>query len=440
MKSKTLALSDLIELYLATRTHTEELAKPLSSEDQCIQSMPDVSPTKWHRAHTSWFFEAFILCPYKQGYEVFDCEYNYLFNSYYENVGPRHNRQQRGLISRPSVSEISDYRKHIDFELADFISGDMDGADSEKILNLVVLGIHHEQQHQELILSDIKNVLFFNPQMPVYLEHFPLRQSEYSANSKKENSSLNALNGASNKNDKWEHFYPQDEKEIIVGYESSLPEGSSSVDLLWNNFSFDNETPAHEVIIPDFDLSGDLVSFGDWMEFMDDGGYETPTLWLSDGWYTIQENGWRGPEYLIKEGDAKSKSSACKVFTLSGLKDINPSDPVVHISYYEADAFARWAGARLPTEFEWEYAAKSTGRQLPGPVWEWTSSPYSAYPCFQPAEGAVGEYNGKFMVNQMVLKGGCWATPEGHIRPTYRNFYAPHTRWHFSGMSLARGK
>ena len=407
MQTATDTKTDLVEKFLGVRAYTEALAEPLSPEDQCIQSMQDVSPTKWHRAHTSWFFETFILGPHKEGYEVFDMDYCYLFNSYYENVGARHSRPDRGLITRPSSDEIAEYRKFIDAEMQDFLSKEV----SEEITSLIILGINHEQQHQELILSDIKDALFANPKLPIYLEDFPLRKTNYEE--------------YINQNDQWQSFTPESANggRALIGHKN-------------DGFSFDNETPAHEVLLQDFELSKGLVSVGDWLEFMADGGYETPTLWLSDGWSVVQEQGWKSPKYFFQmDGDWKE-------FTLSGVKPLEANNPVMHISYYEADAFARWADARLPTEFEWEYSVSSQDINMveQSPVWQWTSTPYCPYPGFVPAKGAVGEYNGKFMVNQMVLRGSCWATPANHSRYTYRNFYGPKTRWHFSGLKLAKGK
>ncbi len=418
MKSslKSSVHAELVKRYLDVRHHTEELAAPLTAEDQCVQSMTDASPTKWHRAHTCWFFETFILCPNKAGYEVFDPDFNYLFNSYYENVGPRHARNERGLITRPGAEEVGEYRKHVDDAMVDFIEDELSNSDeAEALADLIILGTHHEQQHQELILMDIKHVLSRNPKLLPYLESFGLRERCYMA---QPGGSQNGRNGGG-ENAGWENHPVSKQGSIQIGYEG-------------DGFAFDNEYPSHNVVLNDFELASHLVSFGDWLEFIEDGGYETATLWLSDGWYKVMEEKWFAPEYVQKSGDG------WEVFTLSGLKELDPKEPVMHISYYEADAFARWAGARLPTEFEWEHAAKPGSRNLPGPVWEWTSSSYGAYPGFQPASGAVGEYNGKFMVNQMVLRGGCWATPEGHIRPSYRNYYGPHTRWHFSGLRMAR--
>ncbi len=406
-----------IEQFLDIRSYTEKLAEPLSPEDQCIQSMPDVSPTKWHRAHTTWFFETFILCVHKPDYKVFDPDFGFLFNSYYEAVGPRHNRPERGLITRPTAQEIAEYRKYVDGQMAEFLSDILEKGDSESISEityLTILGMHHEQQHQELILSDIKEVLFANPKLPAYLPE-GIWKDDFQQPEQQ-----------------WESYAGG---EVMVGSDFRCAEAENE-NCTFETFTFDNETPSHSVLLNDFELSNRLVTVGDWLEFIADGGYNESTLWLSDGWYAVQEESWNAPRYFIQiDGE-------WKIFTLGGLKSVDEcggkDTPVTHISYYEADAFARWAGARLPTEFEWEHSAIESGRSLPSAVWEWTASPYSPYPGFAPAKGAVGEYNGKFMVNQMVLRGGCRATPPNHIRPTYRNFYPPKTRWHFSGLRLAK--
>ncbi|MXV90557.1 MAG: ergothioneine biosynthesis protein EgtB [Acidimicrobiia bacterium] len=414
----------LAEHYTAVRTLTEELAAPLSPEDQCIQTMDDVSPTKWHRAHTTWFFETFLLKSHLVGYRELDSLYHYLFNSYYEAAGPRHPRPQRGIISRPSTAEVGDYRRWVDEAMARLLADELPGATSD----LVTLGLNHEQQHQELLLMDIKHVLSCNPAQPAYRAE-PARPSAVSESAA------------------WARF---EGGRCAVGHDGG-------------SFAFDNESPRHEVLLGPYELAGRLVTCGEWLEFMADGGYRTPTLWLSDGWAAAQSAGWSAPLYWSRAGDDSSAGS-WQVFTLAGPREVHADEPVCHISYYEADAFAHWAGARLPTEAEWEAAAGSTAAQpdgedvnlLPsgalhprpaagggltqlfGDVWEWTASAYSPYPGFSPAAGAVGEYNGKFMVNQMVLRGGCCVTPAGHVRASYRNFFAPGTRWHFSGLRLAR--
>jgi ergothioneine biosynthesis protein EgtB len=395
--------------YLAVRAFTESLAAPLSAEDQTVQSMPDVSPTKWHRGHTSWFFETFLLQPELAGYEAFHPAYGYLFNSYYEAVGARHPRPDRGLLSRPGVAEVAAYRRHVDEAMGVLLAGPC----APETLDLVTLGIHHEQQHQELLLMDIKHVLSRNPMRPAYTES---PQEKHFDDPQKAG---------------WiEHGGGQ----VEVGHEGK-------------GFSFDNESPRHRAQLVPFALADRLVTCGEWQEFADDGGYARPDLWLSEGWAAVQEHRWESPLYW----DGKS------VFTLFGERRIDPAEPVAHVSYYEADAYARWAGARLPTEAEWETVAVTaeggTGApaarhgfhpradrdgQFFGAVWQWTASSYSPYPGFRPASGAVGEYNGKFMVNQQVLRGSACITPPGHARATYRNFFPAGARWAMSGVRLAR--
>ncbi len=418
------ASGTLAERYAAVRDLTEHLAAPLSPEDQCIQTMDDVSPTKWHRAHTTWFFETFLLKPHHGGYREVDPIYGYLFNSYYEAVGLRHPRPRRGIISRPSAAEVADYRAQVDAAMADLLSDGLAGP----VADLVELGLNHEQQHQELLLMDIKHVLSCNPAQPVYR---PAPE-------------CGPASGAS-------------PAAAWVGFAG----GRGALGHDGESFAFDNETPRHEVLLGPYELSSRLVTCGEWLEFMADGGYRTPTLWLSDGWGAVQDSGWSAPLYWMPDvAPTAGAADGWSVFTLAGRRPVRADEPVCHVSYYEADAFARWAGARLPTEAEWESATAPTPAgeanlldagvlhprpasgdglaQLFGDVWEWTASSYSAYPGFVPAAGAVGEYNGKFMINQMVLRGGCCATPADHVRPTYRNFFAPGTRWHFSGLRLAR--
>jgi len=410
---------DLATRLRATRAATEALAAPLAPEDQVVQSMPDVSPTKWHRAHTTWFFETFVLGPHQPGYRPVEPGYDYLFNSYYEQVGPRHPRAERGLISRPTVAEVGAYRTTVDHALGSFI----DGTARERwddVGPLIELGIHHEQQHQELLLMDIKHVLSRNPLQPAYADAADI-----------------TLPGDA---------VPTSWIDVAGGIE---PVGHPGGD-----FAFDNEGPRHDALLRPFRIADRLVSNGDWLAFIADGGYERPELWLSDGWATVQQHGWRAPLYWEPEGDGWAE------FTLHGVRPVDPVDPVVHVSYLEADAYATWAGARLPTEFEWEVAARGrgvadatdqhevhlhpTGRgataglgQAATEVWEWTASSYLPYPGFQPPPGAVGEYNGKFMCGQMVLRGGACITPPGHSRPSYRNFFPPAARWAFAGLRLA---
>jgi ergothioneine biosynthesis protein EgtB len=401
----------LAERYASVRALTEVLAAPLSGEDQTVQSMPDVSPTKWHRAHTTWFFETFVLSRANRRYRFFHPDFRYLFNSYYEAVGARHPRGDRGLLSRPGIAEIADYRRHVDAAMSDVLD-----TLSPELSSLVDLGLHHEQQHQELLLMDIKHVLSVNPLRPAYRAQL--------LHGTASDRPLGWIDGAGGL--------------VDVGHDGS-------------GFAFDNESPRHPVHLLPFALADRPVSCGDWLAFIADDGYRRPELWLSDGWATVQAERWDAPLYW-EQGD-----TGWHVFTLSGMKPVDPAEPVVHISYYEADAYAHWSGARLPLEAEWESLAapgEPRGRFLDldvlhprapevdaslfGDVWQWTASAYLPYPRFCPAAGAVGEYNGKFMVNQHVLRGGCCATPAGHIRATYRNFFPPSARWAFSGARLAR--
>ena len=414
----------LAEQLRRTRQLTEQLAEPLAPEDQVVQSMDDVSPTKWHRAHTTWFFETFVLGPHRLGYEPVDPAYDYLFNSYYEQVGPRYPRPDRGLISRPTCDQVADYRRAVDEALAGLIA-DADADTFTAIAPLIELGVHHEQQHQELLLMDIKHVLSCNPTKPAY------------------------------------RSFGSDGVHVIapsLGWVDVDPgEGIIEVGHAGSGFAYDNETPRHRTLLRPFRIADRLVTAGEWLAFMDDGGYERPELWLSEGWASVQTDGWDAPLYWQRDGDSWT------VFTLRGLERLDVHAPVVHVSLFEADAYARWAGARLPSEAEWEHIASvagagdqpndlSTGllhpstavaargsgvRQLDGDVWEWTSSAYGPYPGFRPPPGAIGEYNGKFMCNQMVLRGGSCVTPAGHTRPTYRNFFPPGARWAFSGLRLA---
>lgn len=378
----------------AVRRTSLELAAPLSAEDQCVQPMPDASPTKWHLAHTTWFFETLVLQPHAPGYRVFDASFARLFNSYYESLGPRHPRPQRGLLTRPSLETVHAYRAHVDAALARFLD-EADADTRARALPLVELGLQHEQQHQELMLTDILCTLSFNPLAPAMRAGEPPHTAVEAAG--------------------WMEF----------------PGGDVDVGHAGAGFAFDNETPRHAARLQPYALGRRLVTNAEVQAFIDDGGYRRPALWLSDGWAVVQAQGWQAPLYW-RDGDLQ--------FTLHGEQPRRADEPVQHLSFYEAAAYAEWAGARLPTEFEWEAAA--TAAQPPaqcfGHAWQWTRSSYDPYPRFRPWAGAVGEYNGKFMVGQIVLRGSSWATPAGHARATYRNFFPPSARWQVSGLRLAR--
>jgi len=388
----------LAERFRHVRAATESLAAPLGPEDQTVQSMPDVSPTKWHRAHTTWFFEAFILTLHDPDYVVHHPDYAFLFNSCYEAIGARYPRPSRGLITRPGIGEVADYRRHVDAAVEKLLA---DGPDPE-VCGLVELGLHHEQQHQELLLMDALHVLAQNPLRPAYQPACPF-----------------AAGGV---------------RPDAAGW-LDVDGGKVEIGAGGDGFAFDNEGPRHTTWLEPFRLADALVTNGDWLAFQADGGYERAELWLSDGWATVQADGWRAPLYWTEHDGDWSE------FTLAGEAPLDLTAPVVHVSHYEADAYARWAGARLPTEAEWEHVVTqpcgTALRDVFGAVWQWTSSPYTPYPRYHAPEGAVGEYNAKFMSNQMVLRGSCTATPPGHERPTYRNFFPPAARWAFSGVRLA---
>lgn len=379
----------LTDLLRATRARSLDLAAPLSDEDAQLQSMPDASPAKWHLAHTNWFFETLVLQPHLPGYRVFDDRWPRLFNSYYESLGPRHARPQRGLLSRPALAEIKAYRTHVDAALADLLPHA-----SSEAGTLIELGCHHEQQHQELLLTDILHAFSCNPLLPAYDGSTPAK--------------------ARAPEQAW----------------LKHPGGIVDIGHTGRGFAFDNEGPRHPVLVAPFEISNRLVTCGEYADFIESGGYREPLLWLSDGWATVQAQGWQRPAYWLEDG---------RVFGLHGVQALDPDAPVTQLSFYEACAFAEWAGARLPTEFEWEAASALPGfEQTADQAWQWTRSSYAPYPGFKPAHGAVGEYNGKFMVGQQVLRGGSIATPPGHARPSYRNFFPPAARWQFSGVRLAR--
>jgi ergothioneine biosynthesis protein EgtB len=401
--------------YAAVRGQSLALAAPLSPEDCVVQSMPDASPVKWHLAHTTWFFETFVLRDHVAGYAPYDESFGYLFNSYYNAIGDRHPRPRRGLLTRPSLDDVLAYRRHVDEAMQALPS-------KNEVRDLVELGLQHEQQHQELIVTDVKHLLSCHPARPAYLPAWPLSTV------------------AARRRGWVEH-----------------PGGLVGVGATGEGFAFDNERPRHDVLLQPFALATHPVTHGDFVAFIDDGGYRRPELWLSLGWDAVVANGWQAPLYWER------RDGQWWTFTLRGMAPIDPAAPVAHVSLFEADAYARWAGARLPTEFEWEALAANqpvdgnflegtalhplalrdapppgTPAQLFGDVWEWTQSSYAPYPRFRAAAGAVGEYNGKFMCNQYVLRGGSCATPRSHVRASYRNFFPPEARWQFTGLRLAR--
>lgn len=410
---------ELKSRYLRVRAATEALCAGLQPEDSVAQSMEDASPVKWHLAHTSWFFETLVLLKASGNYRCFRDEYRVLFNSYYNSIGEQYPRRNRGLITRPTLQEVYAYREHVDRSMCELL--DAGGSLPCGLEAIVEVGLHHEQQHQELILTDIKHLFSFNPACPV--------------------------------------FRKQDREPLLCQPAGlrwlQFPEGLYAVGHQGQGFAFDNETPVHRVWLTSFELASRPVTSKEYLAFMEDGGYQRPQLWLSDGWALLRQQNWHAPLYWRQRGNAWF------ILTLSGLRPVRDDEPVVHVSYYEADAYARWAGVRLPTEYEWEVAAMhmpvegnfaesgwlhpvpaaqggDSLRQMFGDVWEWTQSPYNPYPGYRPLTGELAEYNGKFMCNQMVLRGGSCATPQSHIRPSYRNFFPPQARWQFSGLRLAR--
>jgi ergothioneine biosynthesis protein EgtB len=386
-----------LNAFRAVRTETERRAALMSAEDQVVQSMPDASPAKWHRAHVTWFFEQFLLRPHAKEYRAFDERFDYLYNSYYVSAGPRQSRVQRGLITRPSADEVAAYRRHVDAAVVRLIESANDLA---AIAPIIEIGLHHEQQHQELLLTDILHAFSLNETHPAY-------------------------------DPQWQ--WPQTRRAAPDSAGLGMPlRGLHTIGHDGAGFCFDNEQPAHEVMLRPVQLASALVTNSDWLEFMAEGGYATPTLWLSDGWATVEAQGWQAPGYWRKV------DGAWFAMTLGGLRPVDPSLPVCHVSYYEADAFARWAGKHLPSEAEWEVAARNNQlSEAFGMVWQWTRSAYAPYPGYQAVSGGLGEYNGKFMINQMVLRGSSLATPAGHSRATYRNFFYPAARWQFTGLRLA---
>ena len=385
---------DWAKAFRDVRAETERRAALLSPEDQVIQSMPDASPIKWHRAHTTWFFEQFLLKAFAKGYQPYDERFAFLFNSYYVAAGPRHARPERGLITRPNAEEVAAYRAHVDAAVAELIAG-AKGKTLGAIAPIIEIGLHHEQQHQELMFTDILHAFSLNPTHPAY-------------------------------DPKWEPPLAQSDNEW-----ADLPQGIHEIGHDGNGFCFDNELPRHQALLRQGLIACGLVTNGEWLEFMADKGYATPSLWLSDGWAKAEAEGWDAPGYW------RNIDGAWFTLTLGGLKPVDPGAPVCHVSYYEADAYARWRGKHLPTEMEWEVAANAgLLDDAFGLVWQWTRSSYSPYPGYRAAEGALGEYNGKFMINQMVLRGSSLATPQGHERASYRNFFHPPARWQFSGVRL----
>ena len=383
------------DAFRSVRAETERRAARLSPEDQVVQSMPDASPTKWHRAHTTWFFEQFLLIPHLAGYHRYDERFAYLFNSYYVAAGPRHARPRRGLVTRPDAAEVAQFRAHVDEAVERLLAG-ADDAQLMEVLRILEIGLHHEQQHQELIITDILHAFAQNPTAPAYDATWQAPR-------------LSPARGF-----------------------ADLPAGVQTIGFEGDSYCFDNEGPSHQVFLQPSRLARGLVRNAQWLEFMADGGYAMPSLWLSDGWATVEAEGWRAP------GSWREVDGGWFSLTLGGLKPVDLEAPVCHISYYEADAFARWAGKDLPTEAQWEVAARAgLIEDAFGIVWQWTRSAYSPYPGYRAADGALGEYNGKFMVNQMVLRGSSHATPEGHARASYRNFFYPSARWQFSGLRLA---
>jgi ergothioneine biosynthesis protein EgtB len=406
------SVDSLSARYSRVRALSVSLAGTLAPEDTVVQSMPDVSPTKWHLAHVTWFFERFVLEPFASGYRRFNDDYDYLFNSYYYTAGQMHARPKRGLLSRPTLQQVLDYRAHVDEHMQRLLD---EPGDNAELAAVVTLGLNHEQQHQELLLTDIKHVLSQNPLQPAFDPELPVPPSR-----------------------------PVDAYSFVSG-----ASGIHRVGATGDGFRFDNETPRHDALLHEHRIGSRLITNGEFREFVTGGGYAESSLWLSDGWATVNQEGWTRPLYWSED--------LASEFTLGGVRAIDDAAPVTHISLYEADAFARWAGARLPTEFEWETAVAgesvegnllqsgflhpvsgASEKQFYGDAWEWTSSPYAPYPGFTPLDGSLGEYNGKFMCNQVTARGGSCVTSDDHVRASYRNFFYPHQRWQFFGIRLAK--
>lgn len=410
--AKEIPKTTLLERFFNVRNQSKLLCEPLEVEDYVSQPITDVSPPKWHLAHTTWFFENFILVPYASQYEVFHAEYCFLFNSYYVSVGARWMRAERGNLTRPTVKDIYAYRAHVDQAMASFFEGEV----SEEVIEVFELGLQHEQQHQELLLYDIKYILGQNPLFPAYT---------------KKNRTVT--------------------DDVITREWLKIDEGLYDIGHVGTGFHFDNEKELHKVFLEAYEIDSHTTTIGEYLEFVNGGGYEEASLWLSEGWDWVTTNEIKSPLYWLRQ------DVGWYYYTLHGLIPLDLSEPVSHVSFYEADAYARWKGLRLPTEFEWEVASREYGKasgnfveratyrplatpgvDFMGNLWEWTASAYRPYPRYAPPAGAIGEYNGKFMINQMVLRGGSYATPKDHIRNTYRNFFHPHLQWLFSGIRLAR--